>query len=395
MKRISLLQLSKFLIGAGWWGLKSLGVNIPKSAAISEIQAQDFDKEAWREVYIDLPDGTSVLVKIEFKDNLTASAYYSMVILGVNLAVFRAVLTSVRLTRENKKLLEATSALEIAEVLQDKEGMLKIQTVESIQQNTADVEEARKQLKALENPATKKAVTDRLVAEGFVENADDVIEWYENRLRNAEKAMDNITNATGEMVDVYKAAGIKDSSELVKKQQKAIKRVKRLGKLLKVIGIDLFVLLGTAVLDLILTSEQEQDFLNWADARIESVLGIEDFTGKYGISLPTAPSDIVFSVVITESFNALFNAENLSWDDSLTALMVAFGKDIFTFEVIATFDTINIEVSPEQLRSALNQWATDAVMADPYLILEGFLIAFALKCGYEIYWKGARARVAP
>ena len=155
MRRITLLQLSKFLIGAGWWGLKSLGINIPKSAAISEIQAQDFDKEAWREVYIDLPDGTSVLVKIEFKDNLTASAYYSMVILGVNLAVFRAVLTSVRLTKENKKLLEATSALEIAEVLQDKEGMLKVQTIESIQQNAADVEEARKQLKALENPATK------------------------------------------------------------------------------------------------------------------------------------------------------------------------------------------------------------------------------------------------
>ena len=99
--------------------------------------------------------------------------------------------------------------------------------------------------------------------------------------------------------------------------------------------------------------------------------------------------------MITESFNALFNAEDLTWDDSLTALMVAFWKNIFTFEVIATFDTINIEVSPEELRSALNQWATDAVMADPYLILEGFLVAFALKCAYEIYWKGARARIAP
>ena len=146
----------------------------------------------------------------------------------------------------------------------------------------------------------------------------------------------------------------------------------------------------TAAIDLAISESQEQSILNTVDEWFQSTGYEGSITEDYGISLPFSISDIVLKVGWTLAISP-FIPDDLPIDnlnDLSLALVVTMLQSLFEVEVVAIFDVrtidLDIQLNPTKL---LEEYAWSFIKKDPYIVVEGFLIAYAIKVFYGLYLK--------
>jgi hypothetical protein len=366
-------------------------------------------------IYVDLDDDTTVLLKIKYKET-KSKAYYVGVM--ASLAAIQVGYT-IRLNSRVTKLV-GEMRLKEAEAFTYRAQVQRV--VNEIARVEAAIVNGEKTIEVLLRTANSEALIERGAmtakdAERLRNSAADMqlhLNAQQQDLKRLKqgyspyvaqgqvrKTVPNMIDpTTGKfvntrtsglgMVRYFDDAGqliVEGLEESLTKQRKALSWASKWGK---ANIADLTVLAVTAAIDLAISESQEQSILNTVDEWFQSTGYEGSITEDYGISLPFSISDIVLKVGWTLAISP-FIPDDLPIDnlnDLSLALVVTMLQSLFEVEVVAIFDVrtidLDIQLNPTKL---LEEYAWSFIKKDPYIVVEGFLIAYAIKVFYGLYLK--------
>jgi len=366
-------------------------------------------------IYVDLDEDTTVLLKIKYKE--TKSKSYYLGVMG-SLAAIQFGYT-MRLKRRADAL---TSQMRLKEAEAFTYRIQAQKVVNEIERVELSIKNTNKTIDVLLRTANSEAIIERgaMTAEDAqrLRNSAADLQLHLNsqtqdlkRLKAGYSPLvtqgqvrklpaNMIDPTTGKFVNTrnpalgtvryFDDAGqvlVEGLEESLNKQRKALSWA---SKWSKANVADLTVLALTAAIDLAITEDQEQAILDTVDGWFQETGYEGSITEDYGLSLPFSISDIVLKVGWTLAISP-FIPEDLPIDnlnDLSLALVVTMLQSLFEVEVVAIFDVrtidLDIQLNPTKL---LEEYAWSFIKKDPYIVVEGFLIAYAIKVFYGLYIK--------
>lgn len=366
-------------------------------------------------IYVDLDEDTTVLLKIKYKE--TKSKVY---FLGV-MASLAAIQVGYTL-RLNKRVTKLTSEMRLKEAESFTYRVQAQKVVNEIARVERAIENANQTIEVLLRTANSEALIEKGAmtakdAQRLRDSAADLqlhLNAQEQDLKRLKAGYSPLVSqgqvrklpanmidpTTGKFVNTrntalgtvryFDDAGqliVEGLEESLNKQRKALSWASKWGK---ANIADLSVLALTAAIDFAITEEQEQAVLDTVDEWFQETGYEGSITDDYGLSLPFSISDIVLKVGWTLAVSP-FIPDDLPLDnlnDLSLALVVTTLSSLFDVEVIAIFDVrtidLDIELNPTRL---LEEYAWSFIKKDPYIVVEGFLIAYAIKVFYGLYIK--------
>jgi len=366
-------------------------------------------------IYVDLDEDTTVLLKIKYKE--TKSKVY---FLGV-MASLAAIQVGYTL-RLQKRVTKLTSEMRLKEAEAFTYRIQAQKVVNEIARVELAIENANKTIEVLLRTANSEALIEKGAmtakdAQRLRDSAADLQLHLNSQQQDLKRLKagysplvsqgqvrklpaNMIDPTTGKFVNTrntalgtvryFDDAGqliVEGLEESLNKQRKALSWASKWGK---ANIADLSVLAITAAIDFAITEDQEQAVLDTVDEWFQETGYDGSVTEDYGLSLPFSISDIVLKVGWTLAVSP-FIPDDLPLDnlnDLSLALVVTTLSSLFDVEVIAIFDVrtidLDIELNPTRL---LEEYAWSFIKKDPYIVVEGFLIAYAIKVFYGLYIK--------
>lgn len=366
-------------------------------------------------IYVDLDEDTTVLLKIKYKE--TKSKVY---FLGV-MASLAAIQVGYTL-RLQKRVTKLTSEMRLKEAEAFTYRIQAQKVVNEIARVELAIENANKTIEVLLRTANSEALIEKGAmtakdAQRLRDSAADLqlhLNSQQQDLKRLKAGYSPLVSqgqvrklppnmvdpTTGKFVNTrnpalgtvryFDDAGqliVEGLEESLNKQRKALSWASKWGK---ANIADLSVLAITAAIDFAITEDQEQAVLDTVDEWFQETGYDGSVTEDYGLSLPFSISDIVLKVGWTLAVSP-FIPDDLPLDnlnDLSLALVVTTLSSLFDVEVIAIFDVrtidLDIELNPTRL---LEEYAWSFIKKDPYIVVEGFLIAYAIKVFYGLYIK--------
>jgi len=384
-----------WLVGTGLYlgkfSLDAFFKIIPARLAVEYAQNDFTIPTEGRDIYIDIDEETTVLINFKLKSRTKTTAL-TLINLGFWFMAYSAYerLNRAKKTAQMLVSAEAGAARSIATIAE--ENRLKQKAVQSVVDAQVEIKKAEEMLKVLDNLGDTSDFNAAWSKSNLAQTPDELRAFLVKNIENNKAVISIIEKESGRMAAMAEE-GITTAGIATDKAKKA-KKARRIARLAKMLGADFLIFLGTLILDVaVINDEQERAILNGIDA-FAAQFGVEDFTDTYNISLPTSPSDIIISMLIKEGFDLILD-EDLSVNDQITLFFAAFASEAYEITVKAVFSPINIDLDADDVRKIVAGMMLQKVGADPYLLLEGFLIAFALKSIYAIYWKGAGEQLLP
>lgn len=366
-------------------------------------------------IYVDLDDDTTVLLKIKYKE--TQSKLYYLGVMA-SLAAIQVGYT----VRLNNKVQKLTSAMRLKEAESFTYRIQAQKVVNEIARVEKAIDNANNTIGVLLRTANKTELIERGAmtvedAQRLKNSAADLqlhLNAQQQDLKRLKAGYSPLVSqgqirklpanmvdpTTGKFVNTrntalgtvryFDDAGqliVEGLEESLNKQRKALSWASKWGK---ANIADLTILALTAAIDFAITEEQEESLLETVDSWFQETGYEGSITEDYGLSLPFSISDIVLKVGWTLAVSP-FIPDDLPLDnlnDLSLALVVTTLSSLFDVEVIAVFDVrtidLDIELNPTKL---LEEYAWSFIKKDPYIVVEGFLIAYAIKVFYGLYIK--------